>query len=58
MIDYEDNSLCEICISNRCFDDYRTVTFDLYWINTHCIELRQNRKARENKNFEPTNTVF
>ena len=54
---YEDNSLCEICISNGemplpCGQGW------YYWINTHCIELRRNRESREHKNYKPTKTVF
>ncbi len=54
---YEDNSLCEICLSNS------EVPFPdnegwYYWINQHCIDLRRNKEARENKNYKPKKTVF
>lgn len=52
---YQNNDECEICLANK---DYSGITHDIYWINTHCIELRRNRKARENKNVVPKNTVF
>ncbi len=52
---YEGNELCEICLANPL--DY-DVTYDVYWLNTHCMELRRNRSARENKKVEPINTVF
>ena len=54
---YESNELCEICEANREID-YSSCTFDLYFINMHCIDLRINRKAREHKNVKPTITVF
>ena len=58
MLDYwENNDLCEICYAND-EPDYSYCTIDIYWVNTHCIELRKNRKARENKNIKPMCTVF
>lgn len=57
MFDENDNSLCEICISN--WSDLDELWHKHYYIfNTHCIDLRRNREARENKNYQPTNTVF
>jgi hypothetical protein len=54
---YKNNDLCEICWANQYpYDDLPT--FDIYWINTHCIELRRNREARKHKNYEPKETVF
>mgnify|MGYP001616148594 CR=1 FL=1 len=53
---YHNNDLCEICIANR--EINYGITFDIYWINTHCIELRRNRIARENKKYKVLNTVF
>jgi len=57
---YEDNQLCEICLAHQkpTIIDYNIPTFDIYWINTHCIELRKNREARKNKNIKPSNSVF
>ena len=54
MIDnyYDDNDLCEICYANN-EPDYSICTFDILFINTHCIELRRNRLARKNKNTQP-----
>ena len=54
---YEDNELCEICQAHW-EPDYSQVTFDIYCINTHCIELRRNREARKHKNTKPKQTVF
>ena len=57
MLTDEDNSLCEICFVHQ--EDISDLpTFDIYWINHHCINLRRNREARKNKNYKPTNTVF
>lgn len=50
----EDNSLCEICVANPITDAW----VDIYWINTHCIELRKNRISREKKNIYPEKTFF
>ena len=57
MLTDEDNSLCEICFVHQ-EDTSDLPTFDIYWINHHCINLRRNREARKNKNYKPTNTVF
>lgn len=57
----DENDLCEICIANTPppkHDGSATFNIDVYWINTHCIELRRNREARENKNVKPLTTVF
>ncbi len=51
------NDLCEICIANAPEYD-RLPTMDIYFINNHCIELRRNREAREQKNYKPKQTVF
>lgn len=53
----DDNDLCEICWAHQ-EEDTSCVTFDVYWINTHCIDLRRNREAREHKNIKPKETVF
>lgn len=57
MFDDQDNSPCEICLSNWIDIDSRWER-DFYVVHTHCIDLRRNREARENKNYKPTNTVF
>lgn len=54
---YENNNLCEICYENQEPND-SNCTFDICWINTHCIELRRNRESRKNKNAKPTYTEF
>lgn len=54
----DDNRLCEICWANAEPINYDAVTMDIYWINTHCIELRRNRVARENKNIQPKQIYF
>lgn len=54
---YENNDLCEICIANGQLP-LPDNTGWYYWINTHCIELRRNRKARENKNVISKESVF
>ena len=54
---YQNNELCEICKANYELD-FSRVTFDIYWINTHCIDLRRNREARKNKKTKPKETVF
>ena len=54
---YPDNELCEICIANNSIGFLQPTSY-LLWINYHCIALRRNRKARKNKNYKPTNTVF
>lgn len=51
------NELCEICVANKPPYDGMAI-FDIYWINTHCIELIRNRKSRENKNTQPKKTIF
>lgn len=56
-LEFDNNELCEICWANNEID-YSLHTWDLYWINTHCIELRRNRKARKNKKIKPKFTVF
>ena len=57
MNECDDNELCEICWANQePMDAYNTM--DIYFINTHCIELRRNRKARKHKNILPKITVF
>lgn len=48
---------CEICWANSEPDD-SIFTFDVYWYNPHCEELRWNREAREHKNVKPKETVF
>jgi len=53
----EYNSLCEICIANKA-EPISDNTGWYYWINQHCIDLRRNREARENKNYKPKTTVF
>ena len=56
----DDNRLCEICWANKLPYDPQEVTMDSWWyeINTHCIELRKNRVARENKNTQLKKTYF
>jgi hypothetical protein len=54
---YYENNLCEICEAYR-EPSNGQITMDVYWINTHCIELRRNREARQHKNFQPKSTVF
>ncbi len=56
----EDNTLCEICQTNGDVSapNIRQPTGWYYWINTHCIELRRNREARDNKNYNVKLTVF
>ena len=57
MNECDDNKRCEICWANQePMDAYNTM--DIYFINTHCIELRRNRKARKHKNILPKITVF
>lgn len=55
----DDNRLFEICWAN---EEPRNptgyVTMDWYEINTHCIDLRRNREAREHKNVKPKETSF
>lgn len=53
--DFEDNSLCELCQTTSIPMPEST---DLYFVNYHCIRLRRARKARENKNYKPKQTVF
>lgn len=53
---FMDNELCEICWAYE--EPEKICTFDVYWINHHCIELRRNREARNNKNTIPRETVF
>ena len=54
---YRNNELCEICYANN-EPDHSICTFDIYFINKHCIELRRNREARKHKNTKPKVTVF
>lgn len=54
---YEFTEPCEICWANN-DPDYGLCTMEIYIIDTHCIELRRNRKAREHKNTQPKCTVF
>jgi len=52
-----DNSFCEICLANPISENPFLIS-ELYWINTHCIELRRNREVRKNKKINPKTTVF
>lgn len=54
----EENRDCEICWANTEPIDHSLPTSDVYWINTHCTELRRNREARENKKIKAKETVF
>jgi len=53
----DDNSFCEICLVHESIFPKDNCDW-YYWINQHCIDLRRNREARENKNYKPEMTVF
>lgn len=52
-----EDDLCEICWANR-EEPEGMVMVDVYIVNIHFVELRWNRKARENKNYQPKEAVF
>ncbi len=54
---YEDNDLCEICQVHESLFPPDPLGW-YYWINQHCIDLRRNRMARNNKNVKVKETVF
>ena len=56
MNDYE--PVCEICRSNRDNENEGYAVTDCYMINLHCIELKEARKNRHNKNLKVKETVF
>lgn len=56
-MNWYDNELCEIC-KEYWRPSRGEITMDVYWINTHCIDLRRNREARKHKNIKPKITVF
>ncbi len=54
----DSNELCEICQAYPDPDPFPYLIVDYYLINTHCLELRRNREARNHKNIHPKETVF
>lgn len=55
---YDSNELCEICWANQEPKKWEPVVIDYMIINTHCADLRRNRKARKHKNTQPKDSVF